>query len=79
MISGFGVTMNTANDEVRKSKNFILSRKYFKVLNQQVVPILPNKKCQKWLKMKLDATKICAGFEDGGADTCQGDSGGPLV
>jgi len=64
MISGFGRTQGTA-DETK--------------LNQQVLPVVDNKRCNRLLNDVVpDLTQMCAGEMAGGVDTCQGDSGGPL-
>jgi len=66
VISGWGDTKNQ-----QESSN---------VLRHGKVPIISNKKCEKWLESTdIFDTSVCAGFESGGVDTCQGDSGGPLV
>ena len=65
MITGFGDTRGTADA---------------KVLNQQTLPIVENKKCNQILgeRYPVIPTQMCAGYPEGGIDTCQGDSGGPL-
>lgn len=47
-------------------------------LNKVSLPIIDRTRCNE-LWQGLPDTKICAGFENGGADACRGDSGGPLV
>ncbi|XP_021957380.1 serine protease 27 [Folsomia candida] len=50
-----------------------------RVLQKLSVPILPLKRCQKWLPGLVTQRMICAGFEEGKKDACTGDSGGPLI
>jgi secreted trypsin-like serine protease len=43
------------------------------------VPIVTLAQCQTAYGSDVDSSVICAGLEQGGADSCNGDSGGPLV
>jgi hypothetical protein len=43
------------------------------------VPIVTEAQCQAAYGSDVDSSVICAGLEQGGADSCSGDSGGPLV
>ncbi|NXN79529.1 ENTK Enteropeptidase, partial [Bombycilla garrulus] len=50
------------------------------ILQEAVVPLLSNEKCQQWLtKYNITENMLCAGYDTGGIDACQGDSGGPLT
>ncbi|XP_008829018.1 enteropeptidase isoform X2 [Nannospalax galili] len=53
---------------------------YANVLQEAVVPLIPNEKCQQQMpEYNITENMICAGYEEGGVDSCQGDSGGPLM
>ncbi len=43
------------------------------------MPIVTQAKCEAAYGDDVDSTVLCAGLEQGGADSCSGDSGGPLV
>ncbi|XP_054283193.1 trypsin-1-like [Macrosteles quadrilineatus] len=54
------------------------------VLRKVRLMIVNNSKCQNWYssqgkRIKIQATQMCAGVENGGKDACQADSGGPLM
>uniref|UniRef100_A0A8D0EDJ0 HGF activator n=1 Tax=Salvator merianae TaxID=96440 RepID=A0A8D0EDJ0_SALMN len=57
------------------------SSSYSNVLQEAVIPIIPDYKCQNYDVYGVDISKnmFCAGYFDGKSDACQGDSGGPLV
>ncbi|XP_041457520.1 trypsin-like [Lytechinus variegatus] len=52
-------------------------------LYEAIVPIYNWTKCTQSTKLKtrgfVTENMICAGYDDGKADSCQGDSGGPMV
>lgn len=49
-------------------------------LKQTFVPIISNDACSNFYpEENINEQHLCAGYEQGGADSCQGDSGGPLV
>jgi len=43
------------------------------------IPIVTQSQCRAAYGEDIDGTVLCAGLEQGGADSCSGDSGGPLV
>jgi len=53
---------------------------YLAVRLQQVdVPLVSNERCRAVYGDPIGPDQVCAGYDQGGADSCQGDSGGPLV
>lgn len=51
------------------------------VLHEVDVPVVSTSVCNSSAAYggQIDATMICAGYQQGGKDSCQGDSGGPIV
>jgi len=52
------------------------------ILQQAEVPLVATDKCRAFYAqyaIVIDATMICAGYEQGRVDACTGDSGGPLL
>jgi len=64
-VSGWGLSHQDAGGTTR-------------LLQKLTVPVIPLKKCQKWMPYNLTPRMLCAGYEKGGKDACSGDSGGPL-
>ena len=70
-VAGFGTT----------DKDYM---KYTNLLKEASVPLMSQDDCDKAFSEKtgrkvISPSMICAGFEEGGADSCTGDSGGPLT
>uniref|UniRef100_T1GQQ3 Phenoloxidase-activating factor 2 n=1 Tax=Megaselia scalaris TaxID=36166 RepID=T1GQQ3_MEGSC len=49
------------------------------ILKEVDIPIWKLSKCREVFVERINDNMICAGREEGGADSCQGDSGGPLL
>ncbi|CAH0725548.1 unnamed protein product, partial [Brenthis ino] len=54
------------------------------VLQKTEVVVVENGECNRWYesqgsKVRVIATQMCAGYEQGGRDSCWADSGGPLT
>ncbi|XP_042351756.1 plasminogen-like [Plectropomus leopardus] len=56
-------------------------RKVSDILKETSVPVVENKVCNdvEYWNNGIKDTEMCAGYNEGGADSCKGDSGGPLV
>ncbi len=49
------------------------------LLQQILLPIISNEKCNEVYDGFVTETMLCAGYDKGGKDSCYGDSGGPLM
>ncbi|KAJ9060277.1 hypothetical protein DSO57_1032511 [Entomophthora muscae] len=70
-ILGWGRTFRSAS--FKKSRPSISE-----FLLEALVPVLPDKTCQRIYNDIDIESQFCAGFLEGGADGCEGDSGGPI-
>jgi Trypsin len=52
---------------------------YAEELQTATVPIVPFDRCNALYGGRLDATMMCAGYDEGKIDSCEGDSGGPIA